>query len=209
MMTDLKVDPASVVVLPLSYYLESPSLGHFTRQGFVDGWLRLGLGPALQGSSSTEQVRELQQRVLPELMHAFETNAPVLPSRRSTTEPSTKKGLYTTVYEYTFLFARSEGQKNLGLDVALTFWDLLMPYAPSYDAEGKRPGPPSFSATQFGLWKRFLTEEANARVISKDTWTQFLEFTQEIDAAFQQHDFDAAWPSVIDEFVEWARKQSA
>lgn len=208
MFTDLLIDVASVAVLPLSYYLGSQSLGHFSRQGFVDGWLRLGLGPALLGAPSKDRVLEVQRGVLPEIQHAFETNGPVVPPRTPAQAP-TKKGLYTTVYEFTFLFGRSEGQKNLSLDVALTFWDLLMPYAPAYDADGTRTSPPSFSAKQFGLWKQFLSEEANVRIVSKDTWTQFLEFTQEIDPRFEQHDFDAAWPSVIDEFVEWARKQIA
>ncbi|KAI3623287.1 DCN1 [Malassezia furfur] len=148
------------------------------------------------------------RRAVPAIDEAFRTNGPVLPPR-TPGQGASKKGLYTTVYEYTFVFARSEGQKNLPVDVALTFWDLLVPYAPSYDGEGTRGAPPSFSARQYALWKQFLTEAANVRIISKDTWTQFLEFTQEIDPHFATHDFDAAWPSLIDEFVEWARKQDA
>ena len=195
-------------VLPLSYYLDAPSLGHFTRAGFTEGWLRLGLGPALVGRPAPAEVLEQMRRAVPAIDEAFRTNGPVLPPR-TPGQGASKKGLYTTVYEYTFVFARSEGQKNLPVDVAPTFWDLLVPYAPSYDGEGTRGAPPSFSARQYALWKQFLTEAANVRIISKDTWTQFLEFTQEIDPHFATHDFDAAWPSLIDEFVEWARKQDA
>lgn len=209
MFNEINVDVASVAVLPLSYYLDSPSLGHFTRAGYVEGWLRLGLGASLTGSPSKEKVLELQQGVVPALMHTFATDGAVIPPRYPIRATPSKKGLYTTVYEYTFMFARSEGQKNIGLDVAITFWDLLLPHAPSYDAAGTRTEPPSFTPAQFTLWKRFLTEEANVRIVSKDTWSQFLEFTQEIDPSFASHDFDAAWPSVIDEFVEWARKQLA
>ena len=95
------------------------------------------------------------------------------------------------------------------LDLALTFWDLLLPYAPTYDADGTRAsaGAPSFSAAQYELWKRFLTSASHVQVISKDTWSQFLEFTREIDPKFANHDFEAAWPSVIDEFVAWVREQ--
>ena len=108
-----------------------------------------------------------------------------------------KKGLYTTVYEYTFAFAREEQQKNVPLDTAITLWDLLLPHAPSS----------SFSTKQYELWKRFLKEASHLQVISKDTWTQFLEFTREIDDTFSNHDFEAAWPSIIDEFVAWVREQ--
>lgn len=90
--------------------------------------------------------------------------------------------------------------------MALAFWDLLLPYSPSYDAgDGMSAPEATFSSAQYALWKRFLTEASQLRVISKDTWTQFLEFTKECDATFSGHDFEAAWPSVIDEFVEWAR----
>ena len=33
MLSDINLDPASVNILPLSYYLSSPSLGQFTRNG--------------------------------------------------------------------------------------------------------------------------------------------------------------------------------
>lgn len=202
----LGVDVASVAVLPLSYYLASPALGHFTRAGYTDGWLQLGLGPSLQDVAGADAVLALQRAVLPSLMATFEANGAVLPSR---TAAPPKKGLYTSVYEYTFLFARADGQKNLPLDVAITFWDLLLPHAPSYDRDGSKAaaGLPSFSPAQVALWKRFLTEETQLQVVSKDTWTQFLEFTQEIDPRFAHYAFDSAWPSVIDEFVEWARGQ--
>ncbi|WFD44678.1 Scaffold-type E3 ligase [Malassezia psittaci] len=204
---DLQVDVASVTVLPLSYYLNAPSLGHFTKQGFVDGWMRLGIAPDLLGSPSKDKILQRMQQSIPEIFQAFQSNSPALPLLGKSAANSSEKGLYTTVYEYTFLFARSEGQKNLPLQVAVTFWDLLMPYAPSFDSNGQRPGNPSFTAHQFSLWKQYLSEVAHAQIVSKDTWSQFLEFTYEIDHQFKEHDFEAAWPSVIDEFVEWARKQ--
>ena len=43
MLSDLDIDPASVDVLPLSYYLDSPGLGQFTRAGYVHGWIRLNV----------------------------------------------------------------------------------------------------------------------------------------------------------------------
>lgn len=95
------------------------------------------------------------------------------------------------------------------LDMAVTFWELLLPHAPVYDVDGTKAaaGRPSFSPVQWELWKRFLTTASNLRVVSKDTWTQFLAFMQEIDPRFETHDYEAAWPSVIDEFVAWVREQ--
>ena len=116
MLSDMNLDPASVTILPLSYYLSSPSLGQFTRNGYVDGWLRIGVGssPESQGSSLTlPRLVEQQKHAVSEVMHTFTSDGPVLPEYKSSSSSSPKKGLYTTVYEYTFAFARNEGQKNL------------------------------------------------------------------------------------------------
>lgn len=216
LLNELGVDPASVDVLPLSFYLESPTLGQFTRSEFINGWLRLGVGAS--PISDQEELKRQQRQGMAQVMEAFRADAPVTPKFNTTEKASSQKGLYTAVYEYTFAFARAEGQKNLrmswmylraALDMAITFWELLLPYAPVYDADGNKAaaGQPSFSPTQWHLWKRFLTEASNVRVISKDTWTQFLEFMREIDPRFETHDYEAAWPSIIDEFVAWVHEQ--
>jgi len=77
-----------------------------------------------------------------------------------------------------------------------------MPYSPTW-------GPESFTERQLDMWEKFLTTQTGGRAISRDTWTLFLEFTREIDPDFKSHDFDAAWPSVIDDFVTWAQEQPA
>lgn len=110
MLQDLGVDPAGVEVLVLSYYLGSPALGKFSRDGYTDGWLRLGVGVELE--SSMEGLLAQQQAAMARVMDTFVHGGPVLPAWKAAGPPTTKS-LYTAVYEYTFLFARSEGQKNL------------------------------------------------------------------------------------------------
>lgn len=97
-------------------------------------------------------------------------------------------------------------QSAAALDTALAFWDLLMPHSPTF--EGSAAGG-TFTQHQLDLWKRFLTETTNGRAVSKDTWSLFLDFTRDIDPTFESHDFDAAWPSLIDGFVTWAKAQTA
>ncbi|KAG6335813.1 hypothetical protein ID866_3271 [Astraeus odoratus] len=70
-------------------------------------------------------------------------------------------------------------------------------------------------------WFEFIKEKGG-KGVSKDTWQMvrfFLfrlyrlsfallaDFIRTIDAKFKKHDETAAWPSTIDEFVEWARKK--
>ena len=80
-------------------------------------------------------------------------------------------------------------------------WDMLLPYASSWTTGG------TFSEKQYAHWKRFLNEASGVKVITRDTWTQFLEFTHEKDA-ITTHDFEAAWPSLIDDYVAWARENT-
>jgi len=56
------------------------------------------------------------------------------------------------------------------------------------------------------LWYDFLGEK-NIKGVSKDTWAMFLAFLRTIDAKFETYDMEAAWPSTIDDFVEWARER--
>lgn len=55
-------------------------------------------------------------------------------------------------------------------------------------------------------WITFLTE-TQKRAVSKDTWNMILEFAvyHETDTELSSYDEEAAWPSVIDEFVEYLR----
>ncbi|UZJ51562.1 hypothetical protein CBS101457_000882 [Exobasidium rhododendri] len=189
MFQDLDISPEDVVLLPLSFYLKSPSLGTFQKAQYIEGW------KAIAGSEKVDSI-QYQKKLLPRLREELKKDAAVRDERGA----ESKSGLFHRVYEFTYTFAREEGQKSLSLDSALAFWDLLMPSSPTYG-----DGPDHFSPRQLELWKEFLTEKGNGRAISKDTWLLFLDFTKEIDSSFKSHDFDAAWPSQIDEFVEWAK----
>ncbi|CEH12478.1 Uncharacterized conserved protein [Ceraceosorus bombacis] len=141
-----------------------------------------------------------QKQVLPKLREELERDAEV----RGALASEGKGGLFARVYDWVYAYARDEGQKSLKLDTAVAFWRLLLPISPSYAREGSSG---RFTSRQLDLWEKYLTNETGGRAISKDTWTLFLDFTKEIDADFKEHDFDAAWPSVIDDFVTWALDQ--
>jgi DCN1-like protein 1/2 len=38
----LEVDPGDVVLLAIAYELKSPRMGHWTRQGWIEGWKHIG-----------------------------------------------------------------------------------------------------------------------------------------------------------------------
>lgn len=100
---DLDISPEDVVMLPLSFYLRSPSLGTFQRTPYIEGWRAI---------ADTEKVDTLaaQKKLLPKLRDELKKDAPV----RGLRATEGKSGLFHRVYEFTYTFARQEGQKSLG-----------------------------------------------------------------------------------------------
>eukprot|EP00043_Microstomoeca_roanoka_P007847 m.75879 g.75879 ORF g.75879 m.75879 type:complete len:120 (+) comp14001_c0_seq2:124-483(+) len=53
---------------------------------------------------------------------------------------------------------------------------------------------------------RFL-DESETKIINKDQWQSVLEFSQVVSPTFEGYNDDGAWPVLLDEFVEWHRRQ--
>ncbi|KAI9803209.1 MAG: hypothetical protein M1825_002000 [Sarcosagium campestre] len=97
-LADLKVQLDDVAVLVVGEALQSPTMGEFTRQGFVDGWKAL----------STDSISK-QAQVIAKLAESLASNPP----------------LFRRVYRRTFDLARNAGQKAVALDAAIEYWRLL------------------------------------------------------------------------------------
>jgi DCN1-like protein 1/2 len=182
---DLGVDPEDVVLLAVACELQSPSVGRWKKAGWLQGWRGLSV-ESFEGMKAT----------IPRLRKKLGSD-PVY---------------FRRVYIYTFEFARAEGQRSLGLELALAFWGLLLPHGLKGGAlRSQDPGGDDLMKVDGGwteehtqLWYEFLSEK-HIKGISKDTWAMFLAFLRSIDAKFETYDIYGAWPSTIDDFVEWAR----
>jgi DCN1-like protein 1/2 len=102
MFQDLDISPEDVVLLPLSFYLKSPSLGTFQRAQYIEGW------KAIAGSERMDSL-QAQKKLLPKLRDELKEDAAVRGERGT----ESKSGLFHRVYEFTYTFAREEGQKSL------------------------------------------------------------------------------------------------
>lgn len=94
---------------------------------------------------------------------------------------------FREIYNFAFGWAKEKGQKSLALDTAIGMWQLL------------------FAEKQWPLvdhWCQFLQARHN-KAISRDTWSQLLEFARTVDPALTNYDAEGAWPYLIDEFVEY------
>ena len=153
---DLGVDPEDVVLLPIAYELKSPSVGSFPRKPWIDGWKSLGC----------DSISSMQT-ALPKLRDKLANNPTY----------------FTSVYNYTFEFAKSGAQRSIGVDIAIAFWGLLIPHGltgtalahtSSIDEDDSDDGSmnteegwkPEFT----NWWFEFLTTKGG-KGVSKDTWT--------------------------------------
>ena len=110
-----------------------------------------------------------------------------LPSLRASLS---EEATFRQVYAFSFTFGLEKGAKALTADVALALWSLLLPVRWKAAAE----------------WSAFLAElKPPLKVVSKDTWMQLLEFSRSIKADFSNYDDEGAWPTLVDDFVAYAK----
>lgn len=116
--------------------------------------------------------------------------AALIPSLRQEMQNPAK---FQEVYRYAYGFSCEEGQKIVHFDMALAMWQIIF---------SQRPWP------LLDLWIQFLQEQHN-RAISRDTWMQLLDFILAYKpdlSDFAEDSSNSAWPYLIDDFVEYARK---
>lgn len=104
------------------------------------------------------------------------------------------KESFKDMYRWAFRFALDSecGQRTLPLDMALGMWCLVF-------SENKPP--------LLAHWLEFLEGHRCVRGITKDTWDMFLNFLESVNEDFSSYDDTEAWPSLFDDFVEWAKEQ--
>ncbi|XP_075255998.1 DCN1-like protein 1 [Convolutriloba macropyga] len=116
-----------------------------------------------------------------------------IPHMMSEVESSKSEG-FKQLYKFTFGYAKEEGKKNLDIDTATAYWSLLLEKKFIF----------------LSLWKEFLSgaDGKKRNTIPVDTWNVTLDFVNQV-TSFDQYDTEGAWPTLLDEFVEYARWKEA
>ena len=186
------------VVLEL---VQAPSVGEISRQGYVDGWRLSGyvqcfkLAPArVDFPFHLLPDPDIRIRATP----SHHEHAACV--RRLVLRLSSDVALFKRVYKYTFVAGRERDQKALSLENAMVYWGMLF----------STPGMlwKSKNYNWLDLWTTFLNEKWT-RSVNRDMWNMALEFALKSmdDETLSFWNEDGAWPSVIDDFVEWCRQK--
>ncbi|KAI9930479.1 Scaffold-type E3 ligase [Aspergillus wentii] len=95
---DINVQLDEVACLGIAELLKSPSMGEFTREGFVNGWRTSGCDTIQKMIDHAQDIRS-----------------------RIPTQPD----LFRRVYRYAFPLCRLQGQRNLQFEIAAEQWRLF------------------------------------------------------------------------------------
>ncbi|MCL4136706.1 UNVERIFIED_CONTAM: hypothetical protein GTU68_066065 [Idotea baltica] len=101
---------------------------------------------------------------------------------------------FKDLYRFTFKFGldSDSGQRILPADVAIILWKLVF--------SQKEP-------SILPRWIYFLEQHPSIRGISRDTWYMFLNFSETVADDLSVYDDTEAWPSLLDDFVEYENDQ--
>jgi len=102
------------------------------------------------------------------------------------------KNKFRDLYRWAYGFALDTSilQRSLPLDIAIAMWRLV------------------FSGTDtvpkiLPRWLEFLEKRDDIHSVSRDTWEMFLVFVSKIGHNLDSYDESEAWPSLLDDFVEY------
>jgi len=99
---------------------------------------------------------------------------------------------FNNLYRYAYKFSKIDNRKYIDLEVAIGLWKILL-------NEENCPIINSFI--------EFLNVKQNVKVINKDQWTNFLEFSHNIPIDLNTYDDAGAWPILFDEYILYLKEQ--
>ena len=97
------------------------------------------------------------------------------------------KAVLADVYKFAFDFSKeSDDKKTIDLDYVIGLLSILLPSNP-----------------HTARFCTFLKEQQSYRAMSQDHWRMWYEFCTTVGPAFKEYDVMMAWPSIVDEYVEY------
>ena len=184
---DADGDDDTPKLLLLAYELQSPRLGEWTKRGWLDGWKSIG-------SASVSPV--ISDRLTSILHRCDSIDGMKTALTRLQDKLGSDPSYFRTVYNFTFNFARSDGQRSLGMcvsapsvhldsvhlhpakDTALEYWKSLLyfgvgkealKHVPADDEDIDMDQGQGWTRQHTEMWLVYMKTRDDVAV-SKDTW---------------------------------------
>lgn len=203
---DLEVALDEIVVLGVAELCQCPAMGEFTKEGFLNGWKLVGyvhLSTYLSTSLFVQSPYHLRQdhhtNHFPSCSTISQMRKHIQTLRKEIPEQPT---VFRRVYRYSFLLSRLQGQRGVQFEIAAEQWRLFFDES-SGGIKGNTETSPWLD-----WWLEYM-EKRGTKVISKDLWEQLEVFLRKAleDENLDFWDADAAWPGLIDEFVDFVKEK--
>lgn len=198
-------DPIQPTVLVLAWNMQAKESATFTKAEFIAGCQKLGY-EALCGLdhdfcttfplrcsetnksfSMGPQCPRMSSENSVDSVDALKNKWPTFKTVLSTTSS------FKDVYKFTFNYMKEDpGHKTVNLEIAKAYLALLL---------SDRPHIKSFL--------EYLDQQTEYRGLNADQWMTLLDFITNVNEDLSNYDENAAWPVVLDAYVEWRRKKNA
>lgn len=96
------------------------------------------------------------------------------------------------LYQFCFTLSKPPQSRNMDMETATALWSVLL-------------------STRYPIINditTFLNESSSYRGANKDIWNMVYEFCRTIHPNLDNYEDDAAWPTLLDDFVSWKRGKS-
>ncbi|TFK46010.1 DUF298-domain-containing protein [Heliocybe sulcata] len=100
-----------------------------------------------------------------------------------------KKATFGAMYQFCFGLAKTEGSRNIDMEMASAFWSVLV--VPKYPI-----------MTEI---LDFIKTRGTYKAVNKDLWHMTLDFCETVNPNLDNYEAEGAWPTLLDEFVSWKK----
>ena len=192
---DLNMDPDDPKSLTLAFLLKSPLVGVFEKDKFISTW---------------KHYKIYDVKAIAKFLDTFHED--VLYDKGTYSDIDTDEVIdFKQLYDFTFGFLKeSENQKVLDIDFTISYWRLLLPLITTVyftKQESTKDEDKAKVEERVQNWFDFLSNSNPRPVITFDTWSMFYLFFLEVilpdPYKLSNYDEMAAWPSKMDEYVEY------
>ena len=190
---DLELDPSSREILILAWQCKCKAQATITKDEF-----RQGMASIFQYDKNLNKI-------------TVQTIAEKLSEINTLIDSPNQKQNFKQLYEFTFIYGKDPTQKSLEIEAAIEYWKMLFSINGNYDNDMIYDGQfPNFS-----LFENFITflqtvtmvnEDRPLKMITRDQWSQLLDFAADCQKNIKEHNELSAWPVLIDEYVAWYKE---